>query len=1017
VRRALATLALLAGCTLPFPDVPSDATLSCGEDADCPPGLRCEAERCVSPEGACGDGVVAEAEACDDGNDNPADACDQCRLVTWTPELLVGRAVQQRGGAEFPGNPTALTLAPDGDLVFTITDSNAPGVFRWNRALDVVTPIAGTGAPADFTSEPALDQVATLVPLKVPLGVAVGLDDTVWLADGLNPRILRIDPATRVLSSAAGTGASAVDNSLEVAAVAARFSFLSDVVLGPVGRPHVIDFRSDGAAVVRRLDPDGFVRRVAGSFDATEAANGGPALDARLDRPNTLAFDDNGDLLIVELGGGRILRVDAAGVITTVVGGGDVPLVDGVDRLDAQLVLARGVVSHQGALHFVSGFDLWRVEGDVVRHVTNLVVGNSGLGRMVSDGESIYLADDASAVSIITDGEQTFALGGPPPPPLEAPLATTSTFRRGVHRVAARGDDVFVTFGAGYLRVTDRMTVEFAGQPVRDMEITPEGETYFLTVDEVRRASSGEVVVGPRRLGKRVSSPPLELATVATDVALPRAGVRRMTVQGGALFLAFQFANSDEPTAIYRVDLSTGALARFAGGAEPFTSGADALDVELLDLRGIAATRDALVYADGLSLRAVQDGVITERYTHDHVIVALAADGDDLYFAERSVNNINAVYRLPPGGAPERLIGDRDGSNRGDGALAVDASISNVIDLAVDDEAVYASSNARLRRIDRASGVVTSVAGLIFLDDGDVDDAQVRQPNGLLATSAGLLVTDGARATLRRVAEGTLRTVVGYPDRFEDDAPGGDGLFSRSLRAPRGLALVDGDVWLAESAGELRQISGDLTTARTRVDSGLTRPTGLTWDDVRGRVYIADPGAHVIRSLDLDDDSVSVLAGTEGFSGFLGDGGLARESRLNNPVAVLFHGPDHLYIADTDNHRVRRVDLETGVITTVLGIGVGASAGEGTATELPVDAPAGLYIDDDENLYVTSRTAVRQVTEGRVRTIFGAERDRFPEAVTECLGDIVATRADALVVADRCAGYLIELSRSAESSP
>jgi hypothetical protein len=166
---------------------------------------------------------------------------------------------------------------------------------------------------------------------------------------------------------------------------------------------------------------------------------------------------------------------------------------------------------------------------------------------------------------------------------------------------------------------------------------------------------------------------------------------------------------------------------------------------------------------------------------------------------------------------------------------------------------------------------------------------------------------------------------------------------------------------------------------------------------------------------------VTTSAGTARTLGFFGDDGDARDALLFGPHAVAVDASGNVFIADTRNERVRKVDA-SGTITTVIGDGTPGSSGVGAPARLfPVDEPLGLAVDRFGNLYVTSTVVLRQVTAGadgvasgddEVRTIYGlAPRDTFPEDTTRCLTGVSVAPDDTVHLVDRCAGLLIALAR------
>ena len=133
--------------------------------------------------------------------------------------------------------------------------------------------------------------------------------------------------------------------------------------------------------------------------------------------------------------------------------------------------------------------------------------------------------------------------------------------------------------------------------------------------------------------------------------------------------------------------------------------------------------------------------------------------------------------------------------------------------------------------------------------------------------------------------------------------------------------------------------------------AAMTGPTGLALDS-SGNLYIADFNSQRIRKLDAGTGVITTVAGT-GLPGFSGDGGDATSANLAVPMGVAVDSDDNVCIADTLNNRVRCVDAGTGVIATVAGETIPGFAGDGgPASAARLFFPVGLAFDADDNLYI-----------------------------------------------------------------
>ncbi len=204
-----------------------------------------------------------------------------------------------------------------------------------------------------------------------------------------------------------------------------------------------------------------------------------------------------------------------------------------------------------------------------------------------------------------------------------------------------------------------------------------------------------------------------------------------------------------------------------------------------------------------------------------------------------------------------------------------------------------------------------------------------------------------------------------------------------------------GNLYLAETAHHvIRKI--DTTGAITVIagtgtqgfsgDSGLATsaeldsPQGLAIDTANN-LYIADTHNHRIRKLSLNTGIINTIAGSS-TPGFGGDSGPATSAHLNLPTVLAIDANGNLYIADTQNHRIREITAAAGIITTIAGTGTqGFSGDNGPATAAAIDSPTGLAVDPTGNIYIadTHNHRIRKInlTTGIITTIAGTATPGF----------------------------------------
>ncbi len=276
-------------------------------------------------------------------------------------------------------------------------------------------------------------------------------------------------------------------------------------------------------------------------------------------------------------------------------------------------------------------------------------------------------------------------------------------------------------------------------------------------------------------------------------------------------------------------------------------------------------------------------------------------------------------------------------------------------------------------------------------DGGPAKEAKLDAPGGLALRSGTLYIADFKQDRVRRVnRSGRITTVAGTrAGGFSGD--GGAGTKAK-LNRPIGLAVDGaGNLYIGDSRNHrVRRVNGSgtiTTVAGTGIlgfsgeggaatSARLSFPWELGFDS--GNLYIADSGNHRVRRVDASG-IITTVAGT-GVRGYSGDGGAATAARLRRPGAVAVDGSGRLYIADFGNNRVRRVDA-SGRITTVAGNGKQGFSGDGgRATKAKLHAPSGLAFDHSGNLYIadSGNNRVRKVNRsGKITTVAGTGKEGF----------------------------------------
>ena len=318
-------------------------------------------------------------------------------------------------------------------------------------------------------------------------------------------------------------------------------------------------------------------------------------------------------------------------------------------------------------------------------------------------------------------------------------------------------------------------------------------------------------------------------------------------------------------------------------------------------------------------------------------------------------------------GMIQTFAGDGFRQSVGDGKAATQATLSRPGGLSRDaDGNLYIADTGTQRiRVVTAQGTIATLAGNGDAGSGGDGNpaalAQLNSPSGVAVDAArNVFIADSANHRVRVVlAAGWVRTFAGTGEPGASD----DGVSSllAPLRSPGAVATdASGNLYIADTANHrIVRVGPDGKTVSAATK--LNGPRGLALDR-SGSLYIADTGNHSILKFGADGKMARV-AGT-GVAGAEGDGGPAMHATLSYPEGVAVDSAGVVYVADTGNHRLRRIGTD-GVITTIAGTGAGGFSGDrGAASQAQLLSPTGILVDSSGAIFFSDsgNNRVRKLT-------------------------------------------------------
>lgn len=651
------------------------------------------------------------------------------------------------------------------------------------------------------------------------------------------------------------------------------------------------------------------------TFAGGGAGDGKSALLASVHSPTDVAVDAHGNVYVADLQNSRIRKIDAAGVITTVAGNGTPGYSgDGGAAVNAMIDQPTGLAFDASGNLYFSDLSGGRVRKIDTNGIITAVAG-SGFSGFAGDGgpATSAILSNPSNVAVAADGSVYVADSGNQrirkidASGIITTVAGTGSAGFGGDGDAADAAQLNSPRGLAFDAAGNLFIADASNQRIRKVDAA----THIITT-VAGTGTSGLAGDGGDATAAQLSNP--------YDVGFD---------SHGNLYIA---DGSNER--VRKVD-TNGIITTVAGGGR---NG---------DGDGGSATDASFLFVDGIGI----------------------GPDDALYFVDETLGK---VHKVDAAGILTTVAGNGKGGYCCDGGPATGAPLPDPYGIAVgagNEVYIADQQNARIRKV-RVDGSIATVAGtgsiLFSGDGGPAISAGLYGPKDVTADAAGnLYIVDTLNHRIRKVGvNGVITTVAGDGDNgYSGD---GGAAVDAEFGQPEGIAVDGaGNIYVADTNNHaIRKIdtAGIITAFAGNGSAGLAgdngpatqallhTPRALAFDANTGALYVADSGNDRIRRIDASG-TITTVAGTR--SGNAGNGGMATAAELRSPEGVAIDSTGNLYIADSGNHSIRKVDT-AGIITLIAGTGAADFAGDGgLATAAKLNWPSRLAIDTHGNLLVS----------------------------------------------------------------
>jgi streptogramin lyase len=682
------------------------------------------------------------------------------------------------------------------------------------------------------------------------------------------------------------------------------------------------------------------ITTVSGNYYATLgfSGDGGPASYGQFNHTKGIAMDPSGNIFIADQNNQRIREVNTSNIVSTYAGNGiSGNSGDNGVAINAEISLPEAVTTDKFGNLFIADNNSVVRKVDAITKIITTIAGN-GTGGFSGDGGPATSAQLNNPMGMAVDNSGN--------------LFIVDNSNNSIRRVDAVTG--IITTYAG------NQSSGYSGDG------GPAVSAQLNDPEAIALDATGNLYIadGNNNCIRRVDNSSKQITTIAGNGTAGSIGDGSLATLAQLSFPTGVFMDgpgniyiSDHSNRIRVINNSTGIISTIAGNGTAGFSG------------------------DG--------GPATSASLSTPLYPVVASTGD-IYFPDygndriRKINSQTGVISTFAGNYL-RFGGDGGPASSAVFLLPIDVKFDNSGNLLIAD-----MDNDRIRKIDASTKVITTIIGngvRTFAGDGGLASAaSIHQPQDMAVDNAGnIYVADLGNNRVRKVdaVSGIITTAAGN-GLFDVNGRGGLAI-NAGIAGPQGVAVdKNGNLFIAEWLGPtilkvdavthiISVVAGSTGIFNYTGDGGLATNASLyfPWSvavDNQGNLYIADLNNNAIRRVDAITNIITTIAGT-GVAGSTGDGGLASAALINGPWKVILGPSNSLYVSESN--RLRKIDLNTGIITAFAGTGVSGYSGDGGSPLLAkLDNPTGLTFDGAGNAYIADyqNNVIREIVSNPLPT-------------------------------------------------